>query len=255
MIRARDLAWIGFFALVLLAWGWLYTMARGADIDLLGRPGVWAQTLADLCLGPDASVAGLLAVWAMWMAMGAAMMLPTMVPTLRAYGGLAVADARGMAGLTAGYLAVWGGFAVAAAGAQVALAGLGWLDAAGAVSLAGLQGALLIGAGLYQFSKYKEACQSACLSPMSYFIGRWRPGLPGALRMGVELGLYCVGCCWAIMALGFVGGVMNLAWMGLATVFMVLEKLPQLGRALTRPAGFALVAGGIWVLGTAWIGG
>ncbi|MBS0123066.1 DUF2182 domain-containing protein [Thetidibacter halocola] len=255
MIRARDALWLGFFAAILAAWGWLYLMARAADVDWLGRPGLWAETLAALCTGPGASVAGFAAVWAMWAAMGAAMMLPTMLPVLRTYQRLPVADTHGMAGLIGGYLAIWGGFAVLAAGAQVGLSALGWLDASGAVTLAAVQGGLLVIAGLYQFSQYKDSCQSACLSPMSFFIGRYRPGTRGAVRMGLELGALCVGCCWAIMALGFVGGVMNLAWMGLATLFMVLEKLPQVGRVLTRPAGGVLVASGAWVALQGFTGG
>ena len=85
---------------------------------------------------------------------------------------------------------------------------------------------------------------------MAWFLGRWRPGAAGGARMGAGLGAYCVGCCWGIMALGFAGGVMNMLWMGLATLFMVLEKLPQIGHRLTRPAGGLLIAGGLAVL--AW---
>ena len=176
------------------------------------------------------------------------MLLPTMVPTLRTYDSLPGVDTRGMAALVAGYGAVWLGFAMLAAAAQVGLSAAGLLDVGGALVSRLLQGGLLVVAGLYQFSRYKDGCQSACLSPMSYFLGRFRPGARGAWGMGLELGLLCLGCCWAIMALGFVGGVMNLAWMGLATLFMVLEKLPQIGRVLTRPAGGVLVAAGIWLL-------
>jgi predicted metal-binding membrane protein len=154
----------------------------------------------------------------------------------------------GQGGLVAGFLAVWAGFALLAAGAQVALSRVGLLDDFGAASSAGLQGALLIGAALWQVSPVKTRCQSVCLSPMAFFLGRFRPGLRGGLRMGFEIGLTCLGCCWAIMALGFVGGVMNLAWMGLATVFMVLEKLPGVGHVLRLPAGVVLAGAGLAVL-------
>jgi predicted metal-binding membrane protein len=135
----------------------------------------------------------------------------------------------------------------------VVLSRVGLLDDFGAATGAGLQGALLIGAALWQVSPVKTRCQSVCLSPMAYFLGRFRPGLRGGLRMGAEIGLACLGCCWAIMALGFVGGVMNLAWMGLATVFMVLEKLPGVGHALRLPAGLLLGAAGLAVLAAAFI--
>jgi predicted metal-binding membrane protein len=78
-----------------------------------------------------------------------------------------------------------------------------------------------------------------------YFLGQWRTGALGGLRMGLGLGAFCVGCCWGFMALGFVGGVMSLLWMGAATLFMVIEKLPQLGAFVTRPMGYALIAAGL----------
>jgi predicted metal-binding membrane protein len=112
-----------------------------------------------------------------------------------------------------------------------------------------LAAALLVLAGLYQFSRAKAICHGVCHAPAAYFFGHWRPGPLGGARRGVGLGVYCVGCCWAIMALGFVGGAMNLWWMGLATAFMVIEKLPQVARHVTRPGGAALIlAGGLVAL-------
>ena len=110
-----------------------------------------------------------------------------------------------------------------------------------------LSAVLLAVAGVYQFSAVKEACLSNCRRPLSFFMQHWDEG---ALRNGVRLGLVCLGCCWALMALAFVGGVMNLAFMGLATVIMVLEKLPDLGRWLTRPLGAALLGASVWILFT-----
>ena len=103
---------------------------------------------------------------------------------------------------------------------------------------------LLIAAGLYQMSVLKAACLAKCRMPLTFFMGRWALGPARALRMGAELGLICFGCCGALMALAFVGGTMSLLWMGAATLFMTLEKLPDLGRPLTRPAGFALLGAG-----------
>ena len=249
-VTGRDLFWLAVFAFVLLAWGWLYLMSVTAGLDLLGRPGLWALTLAELCGGAEASVAGFAAVWGMWAAMGVAMMLPTLVPVMATYEKLSprLRDAKaGRAGILAGYLAVWAGFAALAAATQIALSRVGLLDDFGAATHGALQAGLLLVAGVWQFTGAKTHCQTQCLTPMSYFLGRYRPGLGGGARMGMELGLYCLGCCWAIMALGFVGGVMNLAWMGLATLFMVLEKLPRLGHALRIPAGVALIIGALTV--------
>jgi predicted metal-binding membrane protein len=100
---------------------------------------------------------------------------------------------------------------------------------------------LLAGAGLYQFSNLKEACLSRCRAPLTFFLERWSPGPQAALKMGGQLGLHCLGCCWALMLLGFVGGTMNLVWMGVATVFMGMEKLPEIGTYLTRPVGYILL--------------
>ena len=98
-------------------------------------------------------------------------------------------------------------------------------------------------AGAYQFSPLKAACLAKCRAPLGFFMQHWDEG---AWRNGLRLGLVCLGCCWALMALAFVGGVMNLAFMGLATAIMVIEKLPDLGRWLTRPLGGLLMMGGLW---------
>ncbi len=106
---------------------------------------------------------------------------------------------------------------------------------------------LLIAVGAFQFTRAKEVCHGVCHAPMMYFLGHWRTGFAGGLRMGLALGAFCVGCCWGFMALGFVGGVMSLLWMGLATLFMVFEKLPQIGHRLLKPAGVALLGAGTFV--------
>ncbi len=201
--------------------------------------GFWAS----LCIA--AGQAAFWPLYAMWALMAAAMMLPTFVPTFRTYLNLrftGAASPASAAALVAGYGVVWLVGAALGAGAQW------WLSQNGLVSPLGqslsgwLTAALLLVAGLYQFSLLKAACLSKCRMPLTYFMERWKPGVPRALRMGVELGLVCFGCCWALMTLGFVGGTMNLLWMGAATLFMVLEKLPDLGRPLTRPAGWGLIA-------------
>jgi predicted metal-binding membrane protein len=107
----------------------------------------------------------------------------------------------------------------------------------------GLTAGLLLFAGLYQFSSLKEACLSKCRQPLTFFMAHWDEG---PWRNGLRLGAVCLGCCWALMALAFVGGVMNVAFMGLAALIMVLEKLPEIGRWVTRPLGVVLIAAAIW---------
>lgn len=247
----RSLMWLGFFAAILGAWWYLYTMAAQMDLDLIGRPGQAGERMrtSDPRMGmPMARFGPLFAMWAVMMA---AMMLPTLVPTLRAYEDL-IASANGSRagwlGVLAGYSVVWAGAAALLAAVQLALLFGGVVDMLGIARSAWVSGGLLIGVGAYQFSRTKAVCHGVCHSPMTYFLGRWQTGFDGGLRMGLGLGAFCAGCCWGFMALGFAGGVMNFLWMGLATLFMVLEKLPQIGRRVTRPMGGMLIAGGLAVL-------
>lgn len=225
--------WLGFYTVVLASWWVIYDMARANGY---------------IC-GPDQVVllplGGFWALFPMWAVMMAAMMLPTIVPTLRTYDDLAVragAGPIGWFGLLLGYGAVWGLGAGVFAGIQVILISGGVVDLTGIVTSPWAASALFALAGIWQFSRAKETCQNACLSPMQYFMAHWKPGFVGGIRMGLDVGLVCVGCCWAIMSLAFVGGVMSLLWMGLATVFMVAEKLPDIGQHLRRPAGLILIA-------------
>ena len=179
------------------------------------------------------------------------MMLPTMVPTLNAYEDLITsADGSwaGWMGVVLGYSIAWVAFAALIAGAQLALLFGGVVDMLGIAKSVWITGGLLIIVGAFQFTRVKEICHGVCHSPMSYFLGHWRTGFAGGLRMGLGLGAFCVGCCWGFMALGFVGGVMSLLWMGLATLFMVIEKLPQIGHVVTRPMGGILIVAGLVVV-------
>jgi predicted metal-binding membrane protein len=249
----RSLLWLGFFAAILVAWWVMYAMAVDMDLDLLGRPGAAGQAMADMdprmpMYMPMANFGPLFMMWAIMMA---AMMLPTLIPTLRSYEDLrtgAGATRSGWLGVLAGYLIVWVGFAAVIAAVQLALLFGGVIDMLGIARSSYVAGGLLIAVGAFQFTRIKEMCHGVCHSPTMYFMTRWRPGGTGGLRMGLGLGAFCVGCCWGFMTLGFVGGVMNLAWMGLATLFMVIEKLPQIGHLVTRPMGAILILGGVAVL-------
>ena len=235
-ISVRAGLWLGFYGVVLLAWWALFDMARGdsafcgtEQIRLLPLGGFWALT-------------------GMWAVMIAAMMLPTIVPMLRSYGDLPAntgASVSGWFGIVAGYTSVWLAGAAGFAGVQVVALNNGVIELTGVLSSPWASAALLGVAGAWQFSRTKTACQNVCLTPMQFFMTRWRAGLTGGLRMGAGAGIVCVGCCWAIMSLAFVGGVMNLLWMGLATLFMVAEKLPEVGMALRRPAGVVLLSSGV----------
>lgn len=229
--------WLGLYGLIIAAWALLYAMAVPADLRAAGAV-YGLELLAALCVAtPDAAgFAGLVAMWAI---MAAAMMAPTALPALATYDDLSAAGAETrLWPLVGGYLAVWLGFSVLAAAAQMALFSAGLLDPFGS-SLSGvLSAALLALAGAWQFTALKEACLSKCRAPMMFFLQHWDEG---PWRNGLRLGAVCLGCCWALMLLAFVGGVMNLMFMGIATVLMALEKLPEIGRWLTRPLGVVLL--------------
>ena len=231
---ARWVGWLAVFAAILAAWAALYAAARMSRVDWLGRP-------VAMSMMPMEDMGTLAPMWAVMMA---AMMLPVMAPALATYEALirsADGTRAGWLGLLAGYLGAWLGFALAISAAQVGLMRAGALDGLGAATSLWLTAGLLAAVGAYQFTGAKEACHGVCMTPMTYFLGRWRPGAWGGARMGLGLGAFCVGCCWGFMALGFAGGVMSLLWMGAATGFMVLEKLPAIGARVTRPMGAALL--------------
>jgi len=240
--RSAAPVWLGLYAAILLAWFGMAMMAAdmpGYGLMRFTAPQIWQA----LCL--SAADAEPLALFGMWAFMSVAMMLPTFVPAISTFqdlGATGATDARSLSALVVGYLGVWLAFSGIAALAQAGLAGVSLIGPDGASTSLALTAVLLAGAGLYQFSALKEACLSRCRAPLTFFMERWAPGPWAALRMGGQLGVHCLGCCWALMLLGFVGGTMNLVWMGLATVFMVMEKLPEIGRYLTRPAGWILLA-------------
>ncbi|MEM8869400.1 MAG: DUF2182 domain-containing protein [Pseudomonadota bacterium] len=230
--------WLVLFGGILAAWIVLHAMAVPAELrsasEIFGRD-FWESFCT---ITPD--TAGFLRVAVMWMLMSAAMMAPTALPALATYEDLGRSTTVRFWHLVMGYLVVWFGFAIAAAAAQMALWHADLVSSFGDSRSTLLNAALLAAAGAYQFTPLKDACLAKCRAPLAFFMEHWDDG---AWRNGLRLGLVCLGCCWALMMLAFVGGVMNLAFMGLAMVLMLIEKLPDLGRHLTRPLGAALL---IW---------
>lgn len=242
----RSTFWLALFGGVLTSWVAIYAMAIPAELRDASRL-FGSELWAELCaVTPD--MAGYSRVVLMWALMATAMMLPTALPALRAYDDLGAsgADTRPYA-FVGGFLAVWFGFAFVAAALQMALFQADIVSSFGDSRSAPLSATLLAVAGLYQFSALKESCASKCRAPVSFFLQNWDEG---ALHMGLRLGATCLGCCWALMLLAFVGGVMSLAFMGLATLIMTLEKLPEIGRWISRPLGMALLGAAAWVVVT-----
>ena len=193
----------------------------------------------------------------MWGAMTLAMMLPSAAPMILTYA--EIADTAARKGerivspfvLAAGYMLVWLGFAAAATVAQYAFTRAALLDT-GMQSASGLfSGAIFIGAGVYQFSALKHACLTQCRSPFPFFFTNWATTPRGVFRLGLKQGLYCLGCCWAMMLVMFAVGVMNVLWMAALGVLMTFEKIGS-GRRFTHVVGVALIVAGIAFVATAF---
>ncbi|WP_298827992.1 DUF2182 domain-containing protein [uncultured Piscinibacter sp.] len=188
----------------------------------------------------------LLAIWSMWAIMMAAMMLPSAMPMVLAFTSTcrAAGERLRASAFVGAYLLIWSGFSVAAAAMQWSLQAMNLLSPMIVSASAGLTGTLLLIAGVYQFSPLKRTCLGHCRTPMASLIGGWRAGAYGGLVMGLRHGLFCLGCCWALMALLFVGGVMNLAWIAALSVAAAIEKLAPRGAAIARILGYGLITAG-----------
>ncbi len=251
-----DRLWVVFLSSILLAWMTLFTLALGHPAGpVLGAlsPAFDADFWRSICaVTPAGEPMDRLIL--MWGLMAVTMMAPTAVPAIIAYRQLTKQHRMAKASVAAfvgGYLAVWLAFAVTAAVAQYALSASSLLSPHGISVSVWLTAVLLMAAGLYQFSAFKSACLSHCRAPLSFFMSHWRAGSSGAFRMGLQHGAVCVGCCWALMLLAFVGGTMNLIWMGGAMVLMLLEKLPEIGKPLTHPIGIGLILAGLMIMARA----
>jgi predicted metal-binding membrane protein len=185
----------------------------------------------------------------MWAVMMVGMMLPSAMPMILLF--TTVQRRQGKQPMlttgtfAAGYLLVWGGFAVAAAALQGKLENLAALSPSLALVSTRLAGLAFLLAAAYEFSPLKTRCLSQCSSPLSFITVHWRPGLDGALRMGVLHGAFCVGCCWALMLLLFTAGVMNLLWVIVLATLVLVQKVLPLGRVTTVATGTAMAAVGL----------
>jgi predicted metal-binding membrane protein len=232
-------------ALPLVCWAWIVVMARDMYGPMTGASR-WMMTLSW-----DATHLALL--WAMWAVMMTGMMLPSAGPMILIYGA-AVRRKEGPRaasltyGLAAGYVTVWVFFSLLATLAQRTLSEQRLISPMMEPTSPIVGAILLIGAGVYQLTPLKQACLRACQSPLMFLMRRWRSGWSGAFRLGIHHGVYCLGCCWALMLLLFVGGVMNLVVILGLTAFVSFEKLGLFGRRGAPISGILLIAMGLWML-------
>ena len=243
--RDRVLVVGGLLVVVVLSWAYLLTgagtMQEMGDMLMPMSSGPWTLGHAAVML-------------VMWSVMMAAMMLPSAAPMILLFGSIArsrhargeEAIASGLFGL--GYVAVWSVFSVGAVVLQFALERAALLSPMMETTSITVAGVVLSAAGIYQWTPLKQTCLLHCRSPLEFVLTYWREGARGAFMMGTRHGAYCVGCCWVLMLLLFVGGVMNLAWIAGLAVFVLVEKLVPAGHWIGRGAGAVLVGWGIFTL-------
>ena len=227
--------------------GWLYIVHLGREMAAMAdmamaMPQMTPWDPADLAL-----------TFLMWAVMMVAMMVPSASPMILTF---ATINRKRLAEETplirtglflVGYLLVWAGYSLLAALGQWGLHAAALITPAMVVT-PWLGGILLIAAGVYQFTPLKDVCLSRCQSPFGFILTQWREGAGGALVMGLRHGAFCVGCCWVLMALLFVAGVMNLLWVAAIAAFVLLDKVAPLGRVVSRFAGALLILWGAWLL-------
>jgi predicted metal-binding membrane protein len=233
--RSRAITLLALGAMTLLAWAWLL---QGAGMGSHAMPMKW-----------DAGT--FLTVASMWWVMMIAMMLPSAAPLILLYGRVHrySGDPPPTAPFLAGYLAVWLGFALLAATLHGLLEQQGLVSAMTmATNRPWLSAGFLMAAGIYQLTALKDVCLSYCRTPSDFLTRHYRPGRWGAWRMGLIHGTYCVGCCWLLMALLFVGGVMNLAWIAALTLLVVAERSLPGGPWIARISGVLFVLSGVAIL-------
>ena len=249
-VLKRD-RWVVLFGLgSITALSWLYTVylawrMQGMDMSMaMPQARSWGAVEA-------------LMMFLMWVVMMIAMMTPTAAPMILLFAAINRKRRERDAPYTptaiflTGYLLAWAGFSAVATLAQWGLHETALLSPMMMSTSSWLGGGLLVAAGVFQWMPFKDACLHRCRSPLSFLTTEWAEGAKGALGMGLKHGAYCTGCCWALMALLFVGGVMNLLWIAGLTIFVLLEKAAPGGARIGKVAGLALVGFGVWVVSAA----
>lgn len=243
--RERAITLAGLALMTAVAWVYLLRLAgQVPDMAEMGMARMEPWTPVDV---------GLATV--MWAVMMTAMMLPTAAPMVLVF--TTVNRKRREAGgasyvstglFVLGYLAVWDAFSVAAAFCQWGFHSAALLSDRALTVTPFVGSALLVAAGLYQLTPLKYACLARCQTPVGFLLAEWRDGRLGAAVMGLRHGLFCLGCCWVLMSLLFVGGVMNLVWVAAVSAFVLVEKVVPAGRVVSWASGVALIVWAAWTL-------
>ena len=249
--RDRTIVLAGVAGLSALAWAYLLALAwRMPHREMamaMAMPHMQAWEATEVLL-----------TWVMWAVMMVAMMTPSAAPMILMFATVNRRH-RGQQGplvptsvFSLGYLLVWGGFSVVATLAQWGLHTAALLSPMMVSTSPMLGGLLLLAAGIFQWTPLKSTCLTQCRSPLGFLMTEWREGASGALLMGLRHGRYCVGCCWVLMALLFVAGVMNLLWVAAMAAFVLVEKVLPRGELVGRVMGGMLMLAGLVLLGQMW---
>jgi predicted metal-binding membrane protein len=250
--RDRTIVLIALLTLTALAWAYLLLLSAQMATPAQAMDGMAGMAMDGMAMGATAPASTLLFAFAMWTVMMIGMMTPSVTPMILLYakvGRRARSDSQPFASagwFVAGYLAAWIGFSLAASVAQEALKAASVLTPALGSASGVFTGMLMIVAGVYQWSPLKNSCLGQCRAPLLFIQqhGGFRPDPLGALTLGLKHGAYCIGCCWALMTLLFIGGVMNLLWVAGLAILVLLEKVVPAGRHLARALGLVLLAAG-----------
>ena len=231
----------------LLAWTYLVDMAVSMDaMSVMSMSSVAEILTIRVWSGRDFVV-----MFLMWTVMMIGMMVPTAVPMTLVYATVArKAEAQQhpiapTSVFIVGYVSAWTLFSLGATAAQWALDQAALLSPMMVTTSPTVGATLLLAAGIYQLTPLKHACLTHCRGPLHFLVQHWRPGPLGALRMGFEHGFFCLGCCWILMGLLFLGGVMNLLWIATITLFVLIEKMIPFGPQAGRVAGIAMIVVGL----------
>jgi len=243
LLQDRRLVVLALFSLSALAWTYLVVMARQMAVGDMTLMGMGAMTMSQM----PWSLLTFLLMFIMWSVMMVGMMVPSAAPMILLFARVQrrkladQAPTARIAAFTTGYLLVWTSFSLIATGLQWTLTELRLLSPMMESTSQFLAVGVLLAAGIYQLTPLKLACLKQCQSPIGFLTMHWKDGISGSLSMGIEHGMYCLGCCWLLMALLFVGGVMNLIWVAVIATFVLLEKVAPKGEIIGRVGGVLLI--------------
>ncbi len=235
---------ITFFILVIIALlAWIYLWIDAGKMNLMSG-------MNKIDSSPWL-IDAIFANFIMWLIMMIAMMIPSAIPAISLYESMVNKNAEREIFLPAvwifvmGYILIWAAFSLIITFVQALFLSLDWINMMLVSKNLFLTSTILIFTGIYQWLPIKSICLDKCRTPLNFFLGNWRKGNSGALIMGIEHGTFCLGCCWALMLLLFLAGVMNLIWVALITVFVFIEKVFPKGNIIGKLAGIVMIIAGL----------